>query len=127
MKKKKGFTLIELIAAIAIIGILAATLIPEVTSYTVNAKNTKLRSEARMLLNAIELYNASVQGTTNGELNANTQISDLSIDANNPNATGLKNLIDKLTEKNSELLNYTINELKALVEEGTLKPVANQN
>lgn len=127
MKKKKGFTLIELIAAIAIIGILAATLIPEVTSYTVNAKNTKLRSEARMLLNAIELYNASVQGTTNGELNANTQISDLLIDANNPNATGLKNLIDKLTEKNSELLNYTINELKALVEEGTLKPVANQN
>ena len=38
MKKKKGFTLIELMAVIAIIAILAAVLVPTVSGYITRSK-----------------------------------------------------------------------------------------
>ena len=44
-KKKKGFTLIELIAVIAIIGILAAVLVPKVVGYMNDAKKSKVAYE----------------------------------------------------------------------------------
>lgn len=46
LKNKKGFTLTELIVAIAIIGILAAVLIPSITSYIRNAKESAAIQDA---------------------------------------------------------------------------------
>ena len=46
LKNKKGFTLTELIVDIAIIGILAAVLIPSITSYIRNAKESAAIQDA---------------------------------------------------------------------------------
>ena len=47
MKKKKGFTLIELMAVIAIIAILAAVLVPTVSGYINRTKKTNIIVQSR--------------------------------------------------------------------------------
>lgn len=56
-KKKKGFTLIELMAVIAIVAILAAVLVPTVNGYINRSKKTAVVTQARTVMNAIETYN----------------------------------------------------------------------
>lgn len=58
-KKKKGFTLIELMAVIAIIAILAAVLVPTVNGYINRSKKTAVITQVRTIVNAVEAYNAT--------------------------------------------------------------------
>jgi type IV pilus assembly protein PilA len=58
MKKlQKGFTLIELMIVVAIIGILAAVAIPQYQDYTVKAKLSKVMSYAKPIQTALALFN----------------------------------------------------------------------
>ena len=63
-RKKKGFTLIELMAVIAIIAILAAVLVPTVSGYINRAKKTAIITQVRNVVNAVETYNATITDST---------------------------------------------------------------
>ena len=54
MKNKKGFTLVELIVVLVILGILAALLVPALTGYIDRANKEKVKSECRMVVMAAQ-------------------------------------------------------------------------
>ena len=56
-KKEAGFTLIEVVAAVAIIGLLATMAIPTFGRLSDRAKDTKLQNNLATLDQAIVLYN----------------------------------------------------------------------
>jgi len=56
-KNKKGFTLIELIVVIAILGILVLLAAPKFLGYTKNAKVATMQADVKTLSNAALIYN----------------------------------------------------------------------
>lgn len=58
-KNKKGFTLIELVVVIAILGILAAILIPVIGGFISRANIAKDQANARSLFNSTAMYLAT--------------------------------------------------------------------
>lgn len=71
-KTKKGFTLIELLAVVAIILILALISLPSLTGYKEKANSSQAVASAKVLLNAIDTYNAA----SGGDVGSNGNVAD---------------------------------------------------
>jgi len=62
-KRKKGFTLIELIVVIAILAILAAVAVPNFIGITNSARDAQQNGAAAEYANAINIFNATAPTT----------------------------------------------------------------
>ena len=55
-KSRKGFTLVEILIVVIILGILAAIVIPQFTSASEDARKSNMKSQLQTLRSQIELY-----------------------------------------------------------------------
>ena len=76
-KNKKGFTLVELVVVIAILGILAGIAIPRFMDATATARGAKIVADMRTIDSSIMMYNAKVGAlpTATSDLTATTETS----------------------------------------------------
>ncbi len=58
MKAKSGFTLVEILIVVVILGILAAIVIPQFTEASTEAKESRLCTDLQTMRSQIELYKA---------------------------------------------------------------------
>jgi type II secretion system protein G len=66
---RKGFTLVEILIVVVILGILAAIVVPQFTNATQDAQAGNIQTQLETLNNQIELYRART-GATNDDLTA---------------------------------------------------------
>lgn len=114
-KKKKGFTLIELIAVIAIIGMMASILLPKFTNYMSEAKKLKVVEQSRKVVMAVESYNMKA----NSPIKETEKVSDAK---GNSKVTKYFEDVDKETDKLSD--NMSIQDCYRIVsgEEFSINP-----
>ncbi len=87
-KREEGFTLIELMIVVAIIGILAAIAIPQFSAYRAKAFNSAAETDLRNLMTAEEAYFADNQTYTKTQsLLGNKTSQNVTLTVNNASST----------------------------------------
>lgn len=121
-RKREAFTLIEMIAVIAIIGILAVAILPKVNGYINEAKKVKVVDQCRKVIMAVESYNLKNDSPLGESTIVSSAISNKGISKYldgvefsnlNTNNTSLKNCYDVVNGaefdfiENTDILNPT--------------------
>lgn len=88
MKAKKGFTLVEILIVVVILGILAAIVVPQFTQASTEAKLNSLCSNLQSIRSQIELY--KVQHNDDAPDDPNTQLVYVTDIDGNINGAGTK-------------------------------------
>lgn len=70
-RRQRGFTLIELMVVLAIIGVLAALIVPNVLGRADDARTTAARTDVSNLMQALKLYKLDNQRFPTGEQGLN--------------------------------------------------------
>src|ERR1700740_490879 len=84
---KKGFTLVEILIVVIILGILAAIVIPQFTSASQDARKNSLTSQLQTLRSQIELYKLQHLDQFPSGLVAGTPIWDQMVNKTNASGT----------------------------------------
>ena len=117
-ENKKGFTLIEMIVVIAIIGVLAAILVPSMSGYLETAKASKKEANARTVYTAAQAAVTALETTNPVEATAeDAPYKKSTATATNAPATARGDLFEKI-EKLIGKSNYDkFDDIKVTVDE----------
>ena len=113
-KTQKGFTLVELIVVIAIIGVLAAILVPAMMGYIKDSKLTSANSSAKTIYNALTSFAQKCQnaGITIPNTQEYTDDIDVTNETGEATVAALKGSSDLVTDVQAQLsivVNTTLN------------------
>ena len=136
MKKKNGFTLVELLAVIVILAIILAIAIPAISNIFDGASKGTLESSAKMVLKAIEYRMLENDAFNPLLINENTVKTELNIDNSNYESLSIekidddfhitivgKNKWDKLTASGTKTEVIVIETTEVALVESANKPV----